>query len=136
MNAEEVRKHIYDTYGVEGDLPWADDDSTVFRHKGNRKWFALIMFGVDRARLKTAGEGAADALNLKCDPELALMVRDGSGILPAYHMNKEKWITVVLDGSVPAEQIKALIDVSYELTVNASPVKNSKPRARKKGKVV
>lgn len=136
MTAEEVRKHIYDTYGVEGDMPWKDDDSTVFRHKDNRKWFALIMFGVDRSRLKTEGEGKADALNLKCEPELALMVRDGKGILPAYHMNKEKWITVVLDGSVQAEQIKALIDVSYELTVNASPVKNSKPRARKKGKVV
>ena len=64
MNAEEVRKHIYDTYGVEGDLPWADDDSTVFRHKDNRKWFALIMFGVERSRLKTAGEGAAGALHL------------------------------------------------------------------------
>lgn len=135
MNAEEVKKHIYDTYGVEGDFPWIDDDSTVFRHKENRKWFALIMFGVERSRLKTAGEGAADALNLKCEPELALAIRDGKGILPAYHMNKEKWITVVLDGSVPAEQIKALIDVSYELTVNAKPVKNPKPRARKSSKV-
>ena len=126
MNAEEVRKHIYDTYGVEGDMPWKDDDSTVFRHKDNRKWFALIMFGVDRSRLKTEGEGKADALNLKCDPELALMVRDGKGILPAYHMNKTHWITVRLHADVPDEEVEKLLLHSYALVLpRAKNVKKS-----------
>ncbi len=44
------------------------------------------------------------------------MLREQSGYLPAYHMNKERWITIRLDGSVPEEEIKNLIDMSYHLT--------------------
>ena len=65
------------------------------------------------------------SVNLKCDPEWAVQLReeyDGS-ILPGYHMNKTHWNTVVMDGSVGDKLVKELIDHSYELVVNSLPKK-------------
>ena len=55
-------------------------------------------------------------VNVKCDPLLSGTLRQEAGILPAYHMNKEKWISILLDGSVDTELVKGLLDMSYQLT--------------------
>ena len=57
-----------------------------------------------------------DILNLKCDPVLIASLRGTPGLLPAYHMNKEHWITAVLDGSAPDAQIQTLLAMSYDMT--------------------
>ena len=57
-----------------------------------------------------------DILNLKCDPVLIASLRGTPGLLPAYHMNKEHWITAVLDGSAPDAQIQTLLAMSYDVT--------------------
>ena len=57
-----------------------------------------------------------DVVNLKCDPVLIGSLRMEKGIFPDYHMSKDKWISVALDGSVDDEKIKMLLDMSYELT--------------------
>jgi len=55
-------------------------------------------------------------VNLKCDPERSLLLRDQyDGITPAYHMNKKHWNSVALDGRVPASLIRELVDHSYHL---------------------
>ena len=59
----------------------------------------------------------------KCDPILIRSLRGEPEIFPAYHMNKEQWLTAALDGSVSDEQIKMLLDMSYVLTA-------TKPRKR------
>jgi predicted DNA-binding protein (MmcQ/YjbR family) len=57
-------------------------------------------------------------MNLKCDPEQAPALRSmHESILPGYHMNKEHWNTIVLDGSLPDELILKFIDDSYDLVV-------------------
>ncbi len=57
-------------------------------------------------------------MNLKCDPDQALALRDVfESIIPGYHMNKKHWNTVILDGSVPEEELKRLIDHSYAQVV-------------------
>lgn len=89
--------------------------AAVFRHTGNRKWFALVM-EVPRDKLGLPGTEKFDIVNFKCDPILISSLRGEPGIFPAYHMNKSSWITAALDGSVPAETIELLLDVSYELT--------------------
>jgi predicted DNA-binding protein (MmcQ/YjbR family) len=71
---------------------------------------------IPRSRLGLRGESTIDIVNLKCDPVLTGSLRMEKGIFPAYHMNKDKWISVALDGSVDDEQIKMLLDMSYELT--------------------
>lgn len=53
---------------------------------------------------------------VKCDPRLVGTLRCQEGFHEAYHMNKEKWISIRLDGSVPESQIKTLLALSYDLT--------------------
>ncbi|KAF7786789.1 hypothetical protein PRUB_a1452 [Pseudoalteromonas rubra] len=61
-------------------------------------------------------------LNLKCDPDEALLLRDKyAAIVPGYHMNKRLWNTIVLDGSIPEEEIKRMIDDSYQIVVDNLP---------------
>ena len=116
MNREELEAYILNHYSTEPDYPWADTSrAAVFRHAGNRKWFALVM-EVPRDKLRLAGTEKLDIVNFKCDPILISSLRGETGIFPAYHMNKASWITVALDGSVQAKTIELLLDVSYELT--------------------
>ncbi|MDB4652996.1 MmcQ/YjbR family DNA-binding protein, partial [Akkermansiaceae bacterium] len=63
-------------------------------------------------------------MNLKCDPERALELRDDyEAIIPGYHMNKKHWNTLVLDGSLSGELVGGLIDHSYDLVVKGMPKK-------------
>lgn len=125
MTHRELVKAIFDTYSVEPEHPFRMDDvSCVFRHVDNRKWFALTMnipyrtLGMDR-------DGNVDILNVKCDPMLSGALRGTPGFRPAYHMNKDNWLTVLLDGSAPSEDVEALLAMSYTLT---------SPKQRKRGK--
>ena len=123
MNREELEAYIRNHYATLPDYPWADTPrAAVFRHAGNRKWFALMM-EVPREKLGLPGTEKLDIVNFKCDPILISSLRGETGIFPAYHMNKASWITASLDGSVSTETIELLLDVSYELT---------KPKPRRK----
>ena len=113
---------VNEHYGIEPDYPFSDDASAVLRHPENRKWFALVM-RVSKSKFGIKSDNAVDILNLKSDPIFIGSLRLKDGFFPAYHMNKASWITVALDGSVPAETIELLLDVSYELT---------KPKPRRK----
>lgn len=113
---EEILQHVMDAYGVAPNYPWTKTpESAVLCHPHNRKWFALVM-PVTRRALGLPGEGVIDVMNVKCDPLLTAQLRHQPGFRPAYHMNKEKWLTILLDGSVPPEGIKGLIAQSYDLT--------------------
>ena len=123
MNREELEAYILNHYSTEPDYPWADTPrAAVIRNAGNRKWIALVM-EVPQDKLGLVGTKKLDIVNFKCDPILISSLRGETGIFPAYHMNKASWITAALDGSVPAETIELLLDVSYELT---------KPKPRRK----
>lgn len=116
MRRNELEAFIMETYNAEADYPWRKSPNhAVFRHCGNRKWFALIM-DVPKNKLGLQGEGLLDVVNLKCDPILIGSLREESGFLPAYHMSKDNWITVALDGSAPDNKIKMLLDMSHQAT--------------------
>lgn len=116
MNRKELERYITETYNAEAESPWVKSpEYIVFRHSNNRKWFAVIMT-VQGAKLGLTDRGSMDIVNLKCDPLLAGSFRNDAGIYPAYHMNKERWISVALDGSVDDEKLCFLLDMSYELT--------------------
>lgn len=73
-------------------------------------------------------------MNLKCDPEEAVMLRDiFDAVLPGYHMNKRHWNTVMLDGSIPAGEIERMIDRSYGLVVKGMSRKERLPLELKYG---
>lgn len=111
-------------YGVEPDYPFPTaPDYPVLRHPDTRKWFALIM-DVPRYRLGLSGEERVDILNIKCDPLLSGSLRLQEGYFPAYHMNHDGWLTILLDGTVPLDEITPLLDMSFELTMIKSKKKN------------
>lgn len=94
----------------------------VFRHFANNKWFALIL-DVPKSKFGLKDDGILDVLNVKCDPIAVGGLLGESGFFPAYHMSKDKWISIALDGSADDDKIKALLDMSYDLT---------KPKVRKR----
>ena len=112
----EIEEYINNNYDIIQEHPWKDyPNLTTFKHKHNKKWFGLIM-DVPYEKLHIDKEGNVDVINLKNIPEMIGGLRKEAGILPAYHMNKEHWISVLLDGTVPKNTIYNLIDISYDLT--------------------
>lgn len=126
--AEEILRFCREQYGVQHEFPWFPDDSAVLRHTDNRKWFALIMKVAENKFDKSSdSDTAVQIMNLKCDPVMIGALRRETGFYPAYHMSKEHWITVRLDGSVDCKRIKELVVLSYNLT------KPKAKRMKKKG---
>ena len=105
MNIEELREYCLAKKGVTESFPF-DEATLVFKVSG--KMFALTDL-VD-----------AFSVNLKCDPEKAIELREQFPcVIPGYHMNKQHWNTVVIDGSVNDKLLKEWIDHSYDLIVKS-----------------
>lgn len=116
MNRQDVISFMKSEFGAEGEQLWAQfPNYTVFRNGKNKKWFGIIM-DIERSKLGIDGEGLCDILVIKCDPILIGSLINNRGYLPAYHISKKSWITVLLDSSAPpAEEIKDLIHLSYDI---------------------
>ena len=115
-------------YGTKPEYLWLSmPDYAVLRHDDNRKWYALFMT-VPREKLGLPGGGAADILELKCDPILAGTMSGEDGVLPAYHMHRPSWITLLLDGTVDRKRLCFLLDRSFELTAPRGSIKRG-PRS-------
>ena len=113
---QRIIDYINEKYSVTPDYPFDEEGKTaVFRNPKNDKWFGIIMCDLPRNRVGGRGGERVDVMNLKCDPMLQFALLDGRSIFKAYHMNKEHWITVLLDGSVNMERLADLIGMSYEL---------------------
>ena len=116
MRRTELFARIAELYGAEPEYLWhSAPNYAVFRHSENRKWFGIVM-DVPAARLGLEGEGKIDILNVKVNPEDALVLRLADGILPAYHMNKKNWVSVVLDGDIPDDMLLGFLEMSFQLT--------------------
>lgn len=114
MTREKVFEFVSEQYGTVPEYPWFDANA-VLRHRDNSKWYAVVLV-VGRDKLGLDGDGLVDVINLKCDPLLVSNLKNQNGYHPAYHMNKEKWISVRLDGTVDEKEIIYLIDMSYQMT--------------------
>lgn len=123
MTRQEFETYILKTYGVEADYPWQDKSNAVFRHNAGKKWFALVM-DIPESRLGKRSDEIAYVVNLKCAPLLISSFLKDKGIYPAYHMNKAHWISVLLK-EVDSDELKALLDMSYTLTM--AKVKRANP---------
>ena len=115
-------------YGTTADYPWQTKPGhAVLRHRDNAKWYGLIM-AVPRSKLGLPGPGMVDVLNVKVDAATNGSVMGLPGILPAYHMARGSWVSVLLDTTVPPALVFALLDGSYAAT--ASTRRSSAPRDR------
>lgn len=108
MDIEAFREYCLAKAGATEGTPFGPDN-IVFKVGG--KMFALA-----------ALDEVPPAVNLKCDPDLALELRDRyPQVRPGYHMNKRHWNTVELDGVIPQKEIIEMIDQSYDLIVGSLP---------------
>ena len=111
---ERITQHIQDTYGTEAEYLWADSPgNAVFRHPASKKWFAAMMHVLPE-KLGFRGEEPLNVMDIKCSTIMIGSLLSTKGFLPAYHMNKNHWISIVLDGSVPDDQIFPLLELSYD----------------------
>ena len=116
MNRAELDKYINEAYGAVAEFLWESAPTfAVYRHAAGRKWFAVIM-DIPKSKIGLGGDDTVSVVNLKCDPLLIGSVLKDNGIHPGYHMNKNYWITVRLDGSADEQQIKWLLGLSFDLT--------------------
>lgn len=111
MHAESFREYCLAKKAVTEGFPF-DEHTLVFKVMG--KMFALVSLEKTPCRV-----------NLKCDPERAIELRDEyDTILPGYHMNKQLWNTVIIEGGRPDDNlIRELTDHSYDLVVASLPAK-------------
>ena len=130
MDRQTLYDHIKNKYRVSPYYPWRRyPANAIFRHTDNRKWFALVM-AVEMDKLGLESPDMVEVVNLKVeDLFFRDMIIQEDGIIPAYHMNKIHWITVLLDGTVPDERVYDLLDMSYMAT--ASSKKKEKIRGPK-----
>src|SRR4051794_24759617 len=108
MSPGALRDHCLSFTGAEETFPFGPNTS-VFKVVG--KMFALSQLAATPL-----------AVSLKCEPSLAEGLREAhAAVLPGYHLNKRHWNTVIIDGSLPEQMIKDMIEDSYDLVVSKLP---------------
>ena len=116
LTRKDVFEHVKENYGTSPDYPFKDFPKyAALRHESNEKWYGLIM-NVPLEKLGLNGDNEVDILNLKCPPEISDSLRNGKSILPGYHMDKENWISLVLERMDSEEDVYPLIKQSFDLT--------------------
>ena len=118
MDQQQVREYLSNKPFTVESFPYGDNVS-VFKVK--HKMFATLTLGKmskgDNESIDTGNDTCW--VNLKCEPQEAIMLRDTfPSIIPGYHMSKVHWNTVKLDGTVPEEEIRKMMDNSFNLVVN------------------
>ena len=108
MDPTELRDHCLSFAGAEETFPFGAETS-VFKVAG--KMFALSQLAADSLRV-----------SVKCEPGLATALRAAhAAVIPGYHLNKRHWNTVIVDGSLPDDAVRDMIEDSYDLVVSALP---------------
>ncbi len=130
MQPKSLRNAVFNLarehYSTEAEYLWARTPGFgVLRHP-NGKWYAVVM-DIPKSKLGLPGDELIDVMNVQVDPVMSGSLRNSPGIFPGYHMNKEKWITVLLDGTIDMTQIAILLDISYHI----AGAKSSKRNRRK-----
>ena len=121
MDANAAQTYLLSKPEAQKDFPFGPDVAVM---KVRDKMFATL--GEEQ------GEGR---MNLKCDPDQALALRDiFEAVIPGYHMNKKHWNTLKLDGSIPRGEIERMIDHSYALVVGGLPKKVREAMAVRHGR--
>lgn len=103
MNGEDIRKYCLQKSEVTESLPF---NNTALVFKVNNKMFLILDLESE------------PRISVKCDPETAIDLRERfSSVIPGYHLNKQQWNTIYIDGSIKDELIYQWIDDSYRLII-------------------
>ncbi len=112
---EDVFKYAKKRFGSEPEFLWPKDPSSaVLRNKVNSKWYAITT-NISSDKLGIKDFKNIDILNVKCEPIMVASLVDNKRYFRAYHMNKEHWITIVLNENISKEEIFGMLDLSFEI---------------------
>ncbi|HEY4155016.1 MAG TPA: MmcQ/YjbR family DNA-binding protein [Puia sp.] len=113
MDPEIIRKYCLKKRAVKESFPFGES-TLVFKVSGK----IFLLLSLDAVPLQ---------FNVKCDPEQAEIFREEyPSVIPAYHMNKKHWNTIILDGRISSRIVWEMIDASYLLVVKTLPLKERK----------
>jgi predicted DNA-binding protein (MmcQ/YjbR family) len=113
MDMETIRKYCLEKKSTTESFPFGES-TLVFKVSGK----IFLLMSLDSLPLQ---------FNVKCDPEKAEELRESySSVIPAFHMNKKHWNSVILNGQISAKLIREMIDESYALVVQSLPLKERK----------
>ncbi|MDN0123225.1 MmcQ/YjbR family DNA-binding protein [Yersinia aleksiciae] len=116
MKREELFSYAREHFKSEPEYLWSKLPSyAVLRHHDGNKWFGIVM-NVSGTKLGLKTDEELDILEVKVRPEYIGSLRKKDGILPAYHMNKEHWVSVLLSSSLSPKEIYELLADSHYLT--------------------
>lgn len=113
---KEVIRFVREEYGGELEFLWQDENA-VWRNPTNRKWYGLLM-RVRSEHLGLKGDEVREILVLRFEKGMArefVASKNCEGIRLAYHMNKDNWVTVVMDEGVATTEILGLVEQSYRI---------------------
>lgn len=91
--------------------------NAIWRNQNNRKWYGAVLV-ISKDKLKIEPNEMVEILDLRYQKNDIKNIIDNYKIFPGYHMNKDNWITIILDGRVELEEIYQLIDNSYQLSLH------------------
>lgn len=125
---EQLFQYVQKKYKAAPEYLWMRfPDYAVFRHADNGKWFGLVM-NVSKEKLGLDGDETVDIINVKLpDPLLAEMLLGQSGYFRGYHISRGNWISVLLDGSVPFDDICRWLEESYLTTASRQKKQKLRP---------
>lgn len=110
-----IIEFVREEYGDELEFLWEKFlDNAIFRRKDTNKWYAAILT-VTSDKLGLNGKDKIEIIDLRINPEELKELVDNKKYFAGYHMNKKHWLTIILNGSVPIEEIFERIKVSYTL---------------------
>lgn len=109
-----IANYIMVKYNVSPEFLWSKFDGYgVFRKKDSKKWFAIIM-NIDISKIDK-GHGEVEIINLKLDAKKVKDLINKPGYYESYHMNKDSWISLILNDTLNDSEIKKLVDLSYNI---------------------
>lgn len=115
MNRNELIQYIQKEYICDVDYPWEKyPEYIVIRRRDNQKWFAGI-FNIKGHQVGLDTNELMDVVNLKCESDLIPTLIRESGIYPAYHMNKQHWISVDIEKYEDVKKLKLMVNMIYRL---------------------
>ncbi len=115
--AKEIIKYVKEKYDDDLEFLWEKfSNNAIWRNKENNKWYGLLVV-LPENKLGKEGNKKIEIIDLRYQKENVKEIIDNEKFFEGYHMNKNNWITIVLDGSVSLKEIYKLIDNSYELSL-------------------
>ena len=116
-----IYQYVKDKYQTEPEYLWLRfPNYAVLRHADNKKWYGIIM-DISREKLGLNGKTRVEVINIKVgSPFLADMLVEREGYFRGYHISRGNWVSILLDGTVPLEEIYQFIDESFIVTASGA----------------